>query len=258
MPADIIDRVHALARQKKAAPGLIFLDRNQAPDDNAFNDEASDSNDSDYAPSEEDLDYDSTNAYDDDDDGDDDGGDDGNDDDDDSTNDDDDPYSVPPYDPDIDGSKDVEGLDDHLATDASDSDYHPNSDSSDTDSYDLPMDDDYDSNNDNGAFPPALPGSAITTTTGVKTEEETQQMQTNDNSTVPQLKDDNYYPQDFYDEMVDDDTEPPESTGVGTHSDDDEPPESTGVAPQDNGNDRVEHQEELDHEMTVRYGPRTG
>ena len=97
-------------------------------------------------------------------------------------------------------------------------------------------------------------------------------------NTVQQIKEDgNYYPQDFYDETDDDDdnepleragvgthpdhndddNQPPERAGVGTHLDDDKPPESAGVAPQDDGNDTVECQEELDCEMTKQYGPRT-
>ena len=58
MPEDIIDRVHALAWQQKAAPGLLFLDCNQARGDNAFDDEDSDSDNSNFEPGDEGVDSD--------------------------------------------------------------------------------------------------------------------------------------------------------------------------------------------------------
>ena len=44
MPDDVIDRVHALSWWQKVAPGLLFLDRNQAHGNDAFDDVDLDSN----------------------------------------------------------------------------------------------------------------------------------------------------------------------------------------------------------------------
>jgi hypothetical protein len=51
MPDDVIDRVHALARRQKANPGLVFLNRNQAPDneDDDNDDDDDDTTDDDYS-----------------------------------------------------------------------------------------------------------------------------------------------------------------------------------------------------------------
>jgi hypothetical protein len=61
MPDDVIERVHSLARRQKANPGLVFLDRNQAPDaaidEHDVDDE--DDDDSDYVPEGDDADSDS-------------------------------------------------------------------------------------------------------------------------------------------------------------------------------------------------------
>ena len=226
MPVNIIDRVHVVA------PGLLFLDCNQALDADAFDNMDSDSNDSDFEPDDEDEDSD--------------------DDDDDADNydDDDDRYDDPCT------ASDDHGSANDYDNDDTDSKYHPNDDSADDDSYTA-----YDSDDD-GGFPGVNlnpPPMANAGTTGVKTEEEIeeqQQIYANNDDTTEQPKDDNYYPQDFYDKAVDDDDEPPESAGVKyTNLDDDKPPENTGVGPHDDGNDTVEHQAELDQEMTVRYGP---
>ena len=201
------------------APGLLFLDRNQARGDDAFDDVDSDSDDSDFKPGEEGVESDNDDGY-------------------------DDPHR---------DSNDNDGPDDDSATDDSDSNYHPEDDHSDTDLYSNYDSDDnsgYDSDDD-GNFPPDPPHSAATGTPGMKLEEEPQQARANNNTTMGQPKVDNYYPQDFYDKTVDDDDEPPESAGVDTHPDDNEPPESTGVAPQDDGIGTVEHQEELDQEMNA-------
>ena len=72
MPAEVIDRVHLLARRQKANPGLVFLDRERQPFDDEepeAGDESKDDDD-DYVPDDGD-DYDDE-AYNSDDDGDDD------------------------------------------------------------------------------------------------------------------------------------------------------------------------------------------
>ena len=59
MPAHVIDRVHIFAWRQKAAPSLLFLDHNRAPDNATLDAEDSDSDDSDYEPSGDGMDYDS-------------------------------------------------------------------------------------------------------------------------------------------------------------------------------------------------------
>ena len=238
MPADVIDRVHALAQQQNATPGLVFLDHNQIPDDD-LDDDASD--DSDYAPSEDrtkshgdDSEYNSDN-----DDGDDDG------------------YDNPYHD---DGSAGDDSVDDNSADDDglssendSDSSYWPMSNHSDNDSY---CSYDYDSTN---TEPDDWTPIGIT---GVKTEH------AQDANIAQQIKDDNYYPPKFYHDTDDNnnDSEPPESAGVGSESNSDEPPESAGVGthpdhdvpPESTGlesQDELNQQEELDCDMDTQYGP---
>jgi hypothetical protein len=55
MPDDVIERMHALVRRQKANPGLVFLDRNQAPYDalDEDDDDDADDDDSDYVPGDD-------------------------------------------------------------------------------------------------------------------------------------------------------------------------------------------------------------
>jgi hypothetical protein len=54
MPADVIERVHGLARRQKANPGLVFLDRNAQPRDDDTNIADDDSVDETYNPEDDD------------------------------------------------------------------------------------------------------------------------------------------------------------------------------------------------------------
>ena len=245
MPEHVIDRVHRMARQQKADPGLVFSDRNRVVDETHPDMDDAESDDESYDPSEDDDE--------DDDDDDDNWGEDPAEYGDDVSEEDDDDYDPA----DDDDSTDDDSLNDADADD------------------DLDMDHDGDREDDDAHGVPRAPGNPGVAagphveppgTPGVDSDDDDEPL---GNPGVPDSVDDVPPGTPGVDDDVDVDDVPPGTPGVdddevpGGDSDDDEVP---GVDDNvDVGDDAVDvetvdadEEATLEQYMDGRYGPRSG